>query len=895
MPTMRDSPRPAPALKADSLPDSLLRAVLDANLLPMWVEDEATLCILEVNDSALRHYGYGREQFLALTAAALEAPEAASGALAASGVRHHRTADGRVIDMRLETRGVAVDGRPARLIVAIDVTGESEALARSDRRCADLVVSEGALHERDRRFRQLFEAASDWYWEADAQGRLTVVSPNFEAMYGIKLTERIGRRLSDVAEVRFDAESLQKARAAIKARQPYGDLIYSLALPNGNVVSVRTSAIPMFEGDGQFFGYCGVSKDITAQLEAERALHERDRRFRQLFEAASDWYWETNVQGRITFLSPNFEAMYGIKIVEWLGKRLNDVADARIDPGSGQKVLVAIKARQPYSDLVYSLALPDGRTVCVRSSAIPTFDTDGAFSGYLGLSKDVTAEVEADRVLRESERQFRQVLEAAADYYYEQDARYRFTYLSPGYERRFSIAESLGKRLTELPDLSVEPEMGKLVLLAQKAKQPYRDFVFARKTADGKKHWFKWSGAPLFDRNGRFAGYRGVGAEITQRVEIEAAARLAQQQRLEEAVAYVSHPIVVFDIADRAVAFNQAFTDLHTAPDTNSPVAQGASFRELAEWQLRFRFYGEGPDDAVVDLETLLARHLTETEHTYHLRDDRWMLVVYRRLPGGGTVGLWTDVTALKRAEAERRALERQVHHSQRLEALGTLAGGVAHEINNALVPVIALTKIVAGKLPDGSRERRNLAIVLTGAERSRDLVKQILAFSRKEEEERRRESVDLGAVARDVLQLMRATLPASIRVADDIAPAPAITGDPGQLQQVIVNLMTNAAHAIGEAQGRITVSLRPDAGGAHLRLSVADTGCGMDETTVARIFEPFFTTKPVGEGTGLGLSMVHGILKDHGGRIEVKSAPGQGTCFDLVLPIPAAQPSKAA
>jgi signal transduction histidine kinase len=264
-------------------------------------------------------------------------------------------------------------------------------------------------------------------------------------------------------------------------------------------------------------------------------------------------------------------------------------------------------------------------------------------------------------------------------------------------------------------------------------------------------------------------------------------------------------------------------------------------------------------------------------------------------LPGGGTVGLWTDVTALKRAEAERRALERQVHHSQRLEALGTLAGGVAHEINNALVPVIALTKMVAGKLPDDSRERRNLGVVVTGAERSRDLVKQILAFSRKEEEERRRESVDLGAVLREALQLMRATLPASIRVAEDIEPAPAITGDPSQLQQVIVNLMTNAAQAIGQEQGRITVSLRPDAGGADLRLSVADTGCGMDETTLARIFEPFFTTKPVGEGTGLGLSMVHGILKGHGGRIEVKSAPGQGTCFDLVLPIPEAQPDKAA
>jgi signal transduction histidine kinase len=228
------------------------------------------------------------------------------------------------------------------------------------------------------------------------------------------------------------------------------------------------------------------------------------------------------------------------------------------------------------------------------------------------------------------------------------------------------------------------------------------------------------------------------------------------------------------------------------------------------------------------------------------------MLVVYRRLPGEGRVGLWTDVTALKRAEAER--LGRQINRSQRLAALGTLAGGVAHEINNALVPVIALTKMVAGKLPDGSRERRNLATVLTGAERSRDLVKQILAFSRMEEEVRRRESVDVGAVLHDALGLMRATLPTSIRIEEEIAPTPPVTCDPNQLHQVIVNLMTNAAHAIGEAIGTITVRLEPEAGGTHLRLSVVDTGCGMDDRTKVRLFEPFFTTKEVAKAPASGL-----------------------------------------
>jgi signal transduction histidine kinase/HAMP domain-containing protein len=255
---------------------------------------------------------------------------------------------------------------------------------------------------------------------------------------------------------------------------------------------------------------------------------------------------------------------------------------------------------------------------------------------------------------------------------------------------------------------------------------------------------------------------------------------------------------------------------------------------------------------------------------------------------------IFKDVTEERAAEELHRATERQLLHSQRLEALGTLAGGAAHEINNALVPVMALTKMVASHLPEDSRDRRSLRTVLAGAERSRDLVSQILAFARKEESAQRRESVDVAAVLHVALQLMRATVPTSIRLEEEIAAVPPVLGDPTQLHQVVVNLVTNAAQAIGEAHGTITVGLRLDTARAALRLWVADSGCGMDAATQARVFEPFFTTKEVGKGTGLGLSVVHGIVKDHGGRIEIESAPGKGTRFDIILPHPLAAPGEA-
>jgi signal transduction histidine kinase len=344
----------------------------------------------------------------------------------------------------------------------------------------------------------------------------------------------------------------------------------------------------------------------------------------------------------------------------------------------------------------------------------------------------------------------------------------------------------------------------------------------------------------------------------------------------------VRQPFVVYDAQDCVVSFNHAFALLHSAPGGETAVRQGVSFRVLAQWQVQSDFYAAGGEP--VDDETLLARYRSGGEHTYHLKDERWMLVGYRRLPDGGAVGLWTDVSALKLAEAERRLLEARLQHSQRLEALGTLAGGIAHDLNNSLVPVLALTKMVAGRLEEGDRNRANLETVVKAARRARDLVQQIVAFSRREEQ--RRESVDLAAIAGDALRLLRASIPSSIRLEEAIAPVPAVDGDPGQLHQIVVNLVTNAAQAIGEAHGTIGLRLGLDKDGDHTRLSVSDTGCGMVEETRARIFEPFFTTRGVGQGTGLGLSVVHGIVASHGGRIEVESAPGKGSRFDVVLPL---------
>jgi PAS domain S-box-containing protein len=265
------------------------------------------------------------------------------------------------------------------------------------------------------------------------------------------------------------------------------------------------------------------------------------------------------------------------------------------------------------------------------------------------------------------------------------------------------------------------------------------------------------------------------------------------------------------------------------------------------------------------------------------------------------------DISDRKRAEAERADLEAQLRQAQKLETIGTLAGGIAHDFNNILAAVIGYLHLALAELPPETPAHEYLLEVQRAAQRATDLARQILLFSRRTEQ--RRQLVLLDEIVEEALQLLRASLPTTIEIRRHVDPEiPPIEADPTQIHQVLMNLCTNAAHAMhgsGVLELGLTVTdLAPgqaDApatlgAGRYVRLTVRDTGHGMDPGTMERIFEPFFTTKPPGEGTGLGLSVVHGIVAAHGGAIHVESAPGRGTTFTVYLPVSvAAAPADAA
>ncbi len=281
------------------------------------------------------------------------------------------------------------------------------------------------------------------------------------------------------------------------------------------------------------------------------------------------------------------------------------------------------------------------------------------------------------------------------------------------------------------------------------------------------------------------------------------------------------------------------------------------------------------------------------------LRDDTDAVV--------GISGVAWDVTQRVQAEETAKAFQAQLLQAQKIETIGTLAGGIAHDFNNILSPILGYTDIAMELLEPDHPARQDLREVLNAAQRARELVRQILIFARGGDQQKR--PVQLHLVVLEALKLIRATLPATIEISQRIATRDdVVMADPAQMHQVIMNLCTNAAYAMRRNGGVLRVELSrqelkandtarvPGARqGPNVLLTVRDQGEGMDAATVPRIFEPFFTTKPPGDGTGLGLSVVHGIVHSHGGGISVETEPGGGTAFHVYLPAVTASPGEAA
>lgn len=367
-----------------------------------------------------------------------------------------------------------------------------------------------------------------------------------------------------------------------------------------------------------------------------------------------------------------------------------------------------------------------------------------------------------------------------------------------------------------------------------------------------------------------------------------ASASLVLQQATLESTA---DGILAVSDRGRILAWNRSFLELWGLPVGEAP--SGTIDQLIA------RICGTGAESAACTEQWRQATGGTATSGAtvMHLAGGRIVERLTRPMPvvdgRGGRVWTFRDVTERHRAEESRRAMQTQLFEQQKMEALGLLAGGVAHDFNNILTAILGRTTLAATMIDSAHPAQQSLADVVRAGQRAADLVRQILTFARHQEPIR--QVMRLEPVVNDAMKLAGSTLPASVKLVVELgADVPTARIDPTQLHQVLLNLITNANHAM-KGHGRVQVTLgaltAPGEGPIELRpgryavITVTDSGPGIDGSLRQKIFEPFFTTKPAGQGTGLGLAVVHGIITGFGGHVDVVNAPGAGAQFRIFLP----------
>jgi PAS domain S-box-containing protein len=497
-----------------------------------------------------------------------------------------------------------------------------------------------------------------------------------------------------------------------------------------------------------------------------------------------------------------------------------------------------------------------------------------------------------EQALRESEERHRVIVEALTDAILVRSGD-RITYANPSAARLFRASrpdELIGKSYLDRVHPDDRPESMARVQkgLAEKWIAPPRRHRIV--TLDGQVRYVESTGVPI-QYQGEIQLF-GVFHDITERNRVDEKLRETERKYRELAE---SMPQAIFEIDShgRLIYLNQkGFSLFGYSPED---VTEGFNVLDA--------FIPEDRERVARDiLLNVQGEKSGRQEYTAVKKDGTPFPVgvhasrVVKDQAPSGVRGILIDLTFIKRAEEERKKLEIQLQQAQKMEAIGALAGGIAHDFNNILSAIIGYTELAM--LNQGAEHcAAELKEALRAANRAKDLVKQILAFSRQTDEERM--PVRVGRVAKEAVKFLRATIPTTIEIKTRLNEKSwAVLANAVELHQIIMNLCTNARHAIGEQAGTLEIAVEnTEIGpaqknasidleiGSYVRISVKDTGAGMPPEMIKRIFDPYFTTKEKGVGTGLGLAVVHGIVKKYNGAIQVESEIGSGSVFHVYLP----------
>ncbi|MBI3376561.1 MAG: PAS domain S-box protein [Betaproteobacteria bacterium] len=835
--------------------------------------------------------------------------------------------DGTAIDVEVQSASIIFDGERAVLVAMRDITERKamEAQRDDERKLLELVARGGPLPDLLTRLVLNYEAlfpgmrGSVLLLDPAGQHLLHGAAPNLPPAYcqaidGVEIGPSVG-------SCGTAAHTGKTTMVADIASDPLWRAFKDLALAHG---LQACWSVPILGTSGRVLGTfafyfnaprAALPSELTniergaqlASLAIERdlavaALRESEERFRSLTELSSDWYWEQDVQFRFVRMHGDLELKTGIPTADHIGLTRWDMPALNLSDNDWDAHKAVLQAHLPFRDLQMQRPNRAGRVHWVSISGMPIFDAQGLFTGYRGVGTDISERVQTEVALRESEarnRLFADAVKQSGDaiWTHDLDGIVMFWNEAAAKLFGFSAEEAVGKSVRELHLAGVSEAEWESVRrrFASKAPETYES---RRHTKAGNIVDLFVSTAPMFDEHGKHVAKIISMTDISERKRAQAALK-ESEERYRILVEWTPEPSFVHRDGEM-IYVNPAAINMFGATAAHDLVGKPLLDRVHPDFRQIVQARIKGIAEHGVSVPMIELRYLrldgavidAEVQATSVIYDGARAVHVAAR-----------DITARKRAEAANRQLEAQLRESQKMEAIGTLAGGIAHDFNNILATILGNAELARQDMSANPLALESVEEIRKAGSRARDLVQQILSFSRRQPTERKRTS--LAPVIEESVRLLRATLPARLvlEVHCD-ADVPAVLADATQIKQVVINLVTNAMQAMRGGPGRIEIRLdtvtlnaalaeaHPSLGAMHarrpgrtVRLAVSDDGPGMDAAMLERIFEPFFTTKPVDEGTGLGLSVAHGIVQGHEGAIVVDSAPGMGASFTLYLP----------
>ena len=641
-----------------------------------------------------------------------------------------------------------------------------------------------------------------------------------------------------------------------------------------------------------FAGVCAGAVWLTRSQSWRQSDQINEARLRDTFEHAAVGIAHVALDGRFLRVNRKLCAVLGYSRAELQSKSFKDITHPQ-DLATDLEL-----ARRAESGEISSYS-SEKRYICKDSSVLwinrtsaLVRDDNGNPDYYIAVIEDIQRRKDVEAALRANEEWLRLALSASNQGLFDVDLRTWKLALSPEYLRMLGYEPDPAVPSYDDIHSRRHPEdqerLGRIYQEYARGERTSHREELRLRTKTGEWIWVSSTGQVVeWDDAGKPVRVVGTNSDITERKHVEQtlAAERALMGTLVDAL-----PDVVFikDIAGRFTMANAAA--LSYLGFSRQEELVGKTVFDLFPRELADLYHAD--DLCALRGESILNREAPGLDAE---GNPRWYLTIKvpLRNPAGEIVGL----VGMNRDITERKNADVLLRRTQKMEALGTLAGGIAHDFNNILLAINGNARLAIADLTPDHAAQASLREIAQAGGRAADLVRRILAFSRPQES--RRDTMRLEPVIEEALKLLRSTLPAMTEIKSAFAEnVPAVSADASQIHQVMMNLITNAAHATGDRVGLIEIRL--DAvtvtadllhasidlrEGFYARLTVSDDGCGMDQATVERIFEPFYTTKPAGQGTGLGLSVVHGIMRGHGGAVTVYSQPGKGTTFHLYFP----------